>query len=237
MTVRMTRSIRKFSSWVPVEAQQQIKDIYATHLRPQICAVVHRLATDLRMQIVWTEVARYGPEKAADVIECVFMRAQQAFNHSPPFPRRKKDQEAHLLAEMKTLKEPGARRYSFKSTAIFASWLIEAMQDTEGQAENFGVTPEQFHNMVASVHFIAAVYNRLSAQAQELNRQWPLPRIGKLAAVDAPERLFSVAISQDFKRLFGRSLDPAVAALTNVVFDSGKSPGSEIIRGRRRRAK
>jgi hypothetical protein len=78
------------------------------------------------------------------------------------------------------------------------------------------------------------VYRNLSTQQEEVNKDFPLPLIGKKAAKNAPERIFSAAISGDFQKLFRQPLDEAVATLTEVVFDLKNGIGSTTIRGRRR---
>src|SRR5262249_40392438 len=133
---RMMRSVLKFPSWVPHEAQQQITAIRTMPLRPQLRCVVDRLATDLRMEIVWKDVARYGPGKEANVIECAFMRAEFALGYRRPWPRRTKDGYARVLADVDAARELGAQIYSLTDAASQASSLVEAMQGTENQARS-----------------------------------------------------------------------------------------------------
>jgi hypothetical protein len=237
----MTRSTLKFPLWVPPEARKEIERIRATALRPQLRSIVDRLATDWRMEIVWKEVARHGPEKEANVMRHAFVRAQQALEYRPPASRRKKDQYAHTVAAVAAPREPSAQIYSLRNVAWDASKLVQVMRDTDSQAKAFGLAPEEFQNLLDSAQQIASVYTTLSAQQKALERLWSLPPIGKAAAPGARERLFSAALSDDFRFLFGLPLDEAVAALIAVVFysdksSSDKSPGSEIVRGRRRSA-
>jgi hypothetical protein len=187
------------------------------------------------MQTVWDAVARVAKGKEGDVIWYAFMRASSALEYRPPYPRRKKDSEARLRKEAADY-QPDA--HNLGRTATTASMLVEDMQSTELAAKAFlpSVASVEYAQLFDWAQRIANVYGELSALQQEWDRQWALPRIGKKAAADAPQRAFSRAISNDFKKLVRQPLDDAAAALTLVVFNLPDGPGSTTIRGRRRSA-
>jgi hypothetical protein len=199
-------------------------------LRPEEYEVLVRLATDLRMQTVWDAVARHGEGQESEVIRYAFIRASQTLTHRPPYPRRRKDFEARIREDAEN--QPVAQSSNLESTAGFASLLVEDMQRTEVAAKAF-LPPSVEHALLFDwAQYIANVYSEMSARQKE----WALPRIGKKAAADAPQRAFSRAISNDFRKLFRQPHDDAAAALTAVVFNLPDGPGSTTIRGRRRSA-
>jgi hypothetical protein len=228
----------KLPRWVPSAAQRTIKLLALSDLRRDQRAILTRLATDPRMQIVWNALARIGGGNESDVILHAFLRSCQVLPYKPPFPRRKKDMEKRVFDDAKALTKPGAKIYDLADVAVIASWLVSAMENTAPDAKVFlkNDPSASFEHLLNLATYIANVYGNLSAQQSSLNNAFPLPPIGKLAAKDAPKRIFSAAMTNYFRELFDKAIDDAVAVLTDVVFNSNDGTGSTTIRGRRRSA-
>ena len=190
------------------------------------------------MQTVWKAVARIGGGNESNVILYAFYRSCQILPYKPPFPRLKKDMEKRVVDDAKACTKPGAKIYDLADVAVIASWLVGAMENTAPGAKVFlkNDPSASFEHLLNLATYIANVYGNLSAQQSSSNNAFPLPPIGKPAAKDAPKRIFSAAMTNDFRELFDKPLDDAVAVLTDVVFNSNDDTGSTTIRGRRRSA-
>jgi hypothetical protein len=215
--------------WVPEAARQTFRCIDATpNLTEQQRALLHRLGADLRMREVWSKlhVLAAGREDraAAVVVYC----AMDAFGYKPPYPRKKKDQEAWLRAS-----PPIAR---FDDVAAAASQLLAAMDTTKADAMVFWPTDGAygFEGLYAAVVATRDAYERLAADQLSGIEVLRPPQIRNKNAPTAPQLLFSRFMSEQFLALFGKPLDEVVAVLTSVVFDLGDVPGSSTARGRRR---
>jgi hypothetical protein len=236
----MSDAVPKLARWIPPPARATIEKLWALpDLRPDHLAILSRLATDPNMQTFWEAIARIGGGNESDVILLAFARSCQALEHKAPFPRRKKDREKRLLDEAAALTKPGATIYTLANTAAIASMLVDAMGNTAPAAKAFlaNKSPVSFEQLLDSARDIAHVYANLADQQDRLNMAFPLPRIGKSAAKNAPELIFSAAMTNSFLELFGSPLDGAVAILTDVIFDYDARTEGSTIRGRRRRAK
>jgi hypothetical protein len=235
----MSGAVPKLARWIPLPARAWIEELWALpDLRPDHREILARLATDLRMRDVWKAIERFGEGKESDVIQQAFARSCQALAYKPPFPRRKKDKDKRVLNDATALSRPGAKIYDLADTAAYASMLVDAMHNTAPDAKAFltNDAPASFEHLLNWATYIAKVYANLSARERRLSEAFPLPSIGKPAAKNAPERFFSAAMTNSFRELFDRPLDEAVAALTEVIFNSEDATGSTSIRGRRRSA-
>jgi hypothetical protein len=176
----MACPLSNFLRWVPSAARAKIEEICAADLRPEKYEIVNRLAIDLKMKTVWTSLARIGGEgKEGEVIRCAFMRACQTLDFKPPFPRRKKDREAHLRREARALNERG---FSLEFARSSTFELVQAMttKDNEVIAKLLfkSLPPDaspNFEALVAWARYTADVYAWLSEQWKELNQPWALP--------------------------------------------------------------
>jgi hypothetical protein len=219
-----------FPKWVPDAARLRFIYLHTLpDLTPLHHALLDRLASDLQMQQVWTKLPATAHGSEDRIVVLALGNALRAQAHRPPFPRRKKDQEAWLKKYRTTP--------TLNQVPTLASLLLAAIEATQSDAEflwpaNAELSFEQAQKYVKFVHDTYELVVQSAQNALKPNE----PKIRKKSAVNAPQLFFSRCMSADFVDLFGEPLYEVVAVLTAVVFDIPDGTSGSTIRDRWRRA-
>jgi hypothetical protein len=217
--------------WVPDLAGRKLVELNAVSNQPEEQhALLGRLASDLRMREVWRKTCGHEDE----IVYWAFVYALQAKGFVPAAPTGKTAFQQHASKYASTL-----GRYDVSSVVTFADMLLQAMAETEVDARfllsanaNTGKTVDE---MRKSVMLVRNTYRDMQAKAAP-DPQFAVHVPRKQRSKNAPQTIFTRAMSTKFQELFGQPLDEMVAALLSVVFDLSDGPASSTVRGRRRSA-
>jgi hypothetical protein len=203
-------------------------------LNPSLRAAIERLATSFpEMNDLWRDMIPAEPAgMEGSIISRTLFAYERALALRPPIPRTRAALSEYLKHHR--LVEPTYLSIATGARALNTDLgnIPSVTRSRWAQLSSYGAA---FDQVVTLIEDVAAICDRLDAEARETETALNLPKPPRRrGAIKAQRTYFGRIMSDYLERLYGRPCDPIVNTLENIVFDLRGEIEEGTARSRRR---